>query len=688
MSDGHGHTATGTATILDAVTTVINAPNFTIHCGGSATGTSTYEFNPVSDATDSDGYTMSITSVTQGSGGQSVSFSGNNITYTGAGSATFTYTLSDGHGNTATGTVTSSNAHNIIKHTTNGQQMSARNVYAQSPGAGNTLTLTPLSGVTESENNGALKILSVSGATNGSAVIVDGTEIEYTASNGNGDTLTYTAEDGGDTTTVTATIYITGAPADKVYAENDNIIVNGAGTSLTFNPLANDADFLDYPMTITSVSASSQGVTPSIVDGGTEIDYTNSTGGNDSFTYTISDGHGVTATATVTVSNGLNVSQVVTAQNDNIIANGAGTTVTFNPLANDSNFLGYPMTITSVSTPTQGSASIVDGGTEIEYTNSTGGNASFTYTMSGGHGNSATATVYVTNGLNATQMMTPANDSAIVNGIGDTQTFDPLLNDTNFFDYPMTITAITTPSHGTASIVDGGTAIQYTRTSAGNDTITYTLSDGHGDTATATISISGSTSGGSVSYASQTATTRYVYDGDDNLRFAITADGEVTQYLYNSAGEQISAIAYTNDVYNLSGLSPTQSPSLSSMTSWATGLTDLSNTQRTDTTYDFRGNVSTVTTYGAVNSSGVGLTTSPYTTTTYVYDQKGQLLSKQTSGQSNAETYAYDGLGRVLTATNLDGGTTTYSYTDSTNTTVTTRRTAPRQPLSTIWRAR
>jgi YD repeat-containing protein len=167
-------------------------------------------------------------------------------------------------------------------------------------------------------------------------------------------------------------------------------------------------------------------------------------------------------------------------------------------------------------------------------------------------------------------------------------------------------------------------------------------------------------------------TTRYVYDSNDNLRFTLTGDGGVTQYIYNGSGQETSAITYPNDTYNLSGLTSSQSPSLSTMTSWAGALTDLATTQRVDTTYDYRGNIATMTSYSACSAAGAGLTTSPYTVTTYVYDQYANLLSKQTSGQSNVETYTYDGLGRVLTATNLDGGVTHYQYTDSTNTTVVT----------------
>jgi hypothetical protein len=150
----------------------------------------------------------------------------------------------------------------------------------------------------------------------------------------------------------------------------------------------------------------------------------------------------------------------------------------------------------------------------------------------------------------------------------------------------------------------------------------------------------------------------------------------VTEYRYNTSGQQTSTISYRDNFYNLSGLSSTTTLSESTLNSWVAALADLSDAARTDTTYDFRGNVATMTSYSMLTpgtqgaGGGVGVTTSPYTVVSYVYDQFGNLLSRQTSGIANTEVYTYDGLGRRITATDLNGATTSVAFNDASNTTV------------------
>jgi len=162
-------------------------------------------------------------------------------------------------------------------------------------------------------------------------------------------------------------------------------------------------------------------------------------------------------------------------------------------------------------------------------------------------------------------------------------------------------------------------------------------------------------------------TTRYAYTSTGDLHFAVSGLGEVTEYVRNAAGQVTSTIVYRGATYSLSGLSDSTAISESSLNSWVSGISDKSNIQRADTTYDFRGNVSTVKTYTAANSSGAGLTTSPYTTLTYTYDQFGNLLTRATSGISNTEVFTYDGLGRIVSSTDLNGASTSIAFTDSSN---------------------
>ena len=57
--------------------------------------------------------------------------------------------------------------------------------------------------------------------------------------------------------------------------------------------------------------------------------------------------------------------------------------------------------------------------------------------------------------------------------------------------------------------------------------------------------------------------------------------------------------------------------------------------------------------------------------TSFVYDQAGQLLSRQTDGQ-NRESFVYDGLGRAIASTDLNGGTTSIVFNDAATQTVIT----------------
>src|SRR4029077_17721122 len=123
--------------------------------------------------------------------------------------------------------------------------------------------------------------------------------------------------------------------------------------------------------------------------------------------------------------------------------------------------------------------------------------------------------------------------------------------------------------------------------------------------------------------AGSPVTTRNAYDANSHLSYTVSAQGDVSQYLYDALGRQISAIQYTGAVYNLTGLGSGIAISKSTLDGWVAALADKTAAKRTDTAYDFRGNVSTVKTYSALNSDGSGNTSNPtvypFLTTTYVY---------------------------------------------------------------------
>ncbi|OLL30852.1 hypothetical protein BTH42_14850 [Burkholderia sp. SRS-W-2-2016] len=164
---------------------------------------------------------------------------------------------------------------------------------------------------------------------------------------------------------------------------------------------------------------------------------------------------------------------------------------------------------------------------------------------------------------------------------------------------------------------------------------------------------------------SDPAVTRYVYDSNNHLRFVVSPEGRVTEYRYNAAGQQTSVLIL-NSAYAEADLSE------AALANWVAGLTSLGDSTRIDTTYDFRGNVDTVTRYGKLLADGTGNIAWPgeITCTRYVYDASGRLLQRYVGapGQQQVEQFTYDGLGRLLSATQFNGVLTLYAYDNASHT--------------------
>ncbi len=282
-------------------------------------------------------------------------------------------------------------------------------------------------------------------------------------------------------------------------AVNDAYTVDCAAP-ITFNVLANDTDPDGDALTITSVSTPTKGT--AAISGG-RIVYTPSAttcgGATDSFTYTISDGKGGVATATVAVTIN-NTAPPPPVNNAPVAVNDAytiacSTASTFNVLANDSDRDGDALTITSVSTPSKGTAAISGG--RIVYTPNastcSGAVDSFTYTISDGKGGTATASVSVTinSNLPANNAPVAVNDVFIVPCRANAA-LDVLANDSDKDGDALTITSITQPSKAAISIAANGKSLLYTPSGNAcfvNDSFTYTISDGKGGTSTATVTL-------------------------------------------------------------------------------------------------------------------------------------------------------------------------------------------------------
>ena len=190
------------------------------------------------------GETLSVTSVTQGSSGGTVTLVGGVVSYTPAanasGTETFTYTISDGNTGTATATVTMTLTGVNDNPTANDDAATvAANSGASSidvlgnddsaPDTGETLTIAA---VTQGTNAGVVTITgSGTGVTYQPAPGFSGTDtFTYTIGDGNGGTATATV-----TTTVTSNnapiVTMTGSPL--IYAENSGAVAVDPGLTVT-----------------------------------------------------------------------------------------------------------------------------------------------------------------------------------------------------------------------------------------------------------------------------------------------------------------------------------------------------------------------------------------------------------------------------------------------------------------------
>jgi hypothetical protein len=321
-------------------------------------------------------------------------------------------------------------------------------------------------------SNGGANVTYRSGNQTGTFVF------EYTISDGKG---------GTDTGTVTITVNAAGVNNPPV-AANDSATTD-QDTAVTINVISNDSDPDGDTITVSSVGAASNG---NVVNNGNgTVTYTPNVGfsGSDSFTYIIDDGNGGTAAATVTVT----VNAVV-ANNPPVANNDSATTyedtaVTINVGSNDSDPDGDALVFSNFSDPANGSV-VYNGVGTVTYTPDPGfsGTDSFTYQIDDGNGGTATATVSVVVDVAPNNLPVANDDSASVDK-NNSVTINVLGNDNDPDNDPLTIDSLGTPVAGGSVVDNGNGTVTFTPANnfIGNDSFTYTISDGNGGTATATV---------------------------------------------------------------------------------------------------------------------------------------------------------------------------------------------------------
>jgi len=332
-----------------------------------------------------------------------------------------------------------------------------------------------------------LSVISISnGPGNGVANIRNGTLIEYRPGSGfvGQDSFTYTAEDsGGLTVTANVTINVSNVN-DAPLASNDTVGTN-ENESVVIQVLANDTDIENDTLTVQSVANPGNG-SATVAANGTVI-YTPDAGffGRDSFVYTISDGS-ATASATVVV-NVLFVN-VGPGVNDDQLSLDEGTGDVFDLLANDTDNDGDVLTILSVSTPSNGTATLLDNG-NVRYTPNDGfsGTDAFTYIVSDGTVESTGQVTVVVNSVNDDPV---ANDDSVSTTENTPLTIDVLSNDTDPDGDSLTVSSVTNTTSGSA-VINANNTVTFTPQDSfsGQAGFTYTVDDGNGGTDTAVVTV-------------------------------------------------------------------------------------------------------------------------------------------------------------------------------------------------------
>ncbi len=301
-----------------------------------------------------------------------------------------------------------------------------------------------------------------------------------------GDFFAYTISDGNNNVSIASVIVTVIDGNDAPVAQND-IASTNENTPVRIAVLANDSDPDGDMLEVVDFSKPING---ELIDNGDgSLTYTPEDGfvGQDLFAYTIDDGNNNQALATVIVTvNDVNGAPV--ALNDAAITD-EDSSVVIDLLANDSDPDGDTISISGFGQPQHGQ--VVDNGDgTVVYTPEDGyfGQDSFSYTISDGNGNEATASVEITvNEVNAAPIVqndfvvTDENVSVIIN---------VLENDSDPDGDELSITGFTQPEH--CYVTDNGDGtLTYTATDSynGPDSFTYTVSDGNGGEATATVNI-------------------------------------------------------------------------------------------------------------------------------------------------------------------------------------------------------
>ena len=461
--------------------------------------------NVLANDTDPDGDTLNISGADGRSaqGGTVVNNGDGTFTYTPPagfdGSDSFSYTVSDGNGGEDQGSV------QITVNAVNHPPVAADDSVSTDEDTAVT-TGNVLANDTDPDGD----TLNISGAdvrsAQGGTVVNNGDgTFTYTPPAGfsGNDSFRYTVSDGngGETrgTVQIAVNTVNHAPM----AMADSVSTTEGSPVTTGNVLANDTDPDGDSLSISGADSQSAEGGSVVNNGDGTFTYTPPAGysGTDGFSYTVSDGNGAEAQGRVNIT----VTKIVPVNNPPVAMDDSATTQQNTPvttgdvLANDSDPDGDSVTVSGVdSQSAQGGAVVDNGDGTFTYTPANGyvGSDTFNYMISDGKGGQAQGTVIITvEQATATNTDPVAADDSAETEVDTAVTIaDVLANDSDADGDPVIITGADTQSRQGGSVDnhgDGSFTYMPPAGFSGEDSFSYTISDGNGgeDQGTVTITV-------------------------------------------------------------------------------------------------------------------------------------------------------------------------------------------------------
>jgi MYXO-CTERM domain-containing protein len=397
-----------------------------------------------------------------------------------AGTASLTVLTSDNGASGSGGAKTATSVISITVAEQNDPPTAANDTLAVDEDAGATAVNVLANDSSAPDTGETLSVTAVSTPAHGTAAIGGGgANVTYKPdSDFNGaDGFTYTVSDGrGGSATAMVTVTVKSIN-DAPTANDDGFTVIANSPKTDFDVLANDTALPDAGETLV-VTGAAGALHGTVGFTATNVSYTPANGytGQDSFTYTISDGHGGTDSATVTV-NVSAIDHTPTAVGDSLtVAEDSNGLLAV--LANDTGLDDIAIVVTIVTPPAHGNAFVKsDSSVLYEPAADYHGPDSYVYRVKDGDGDESTATVTIT--------VTPVNDNpqagamdAVTTPEDTSVSIQVLANDTGLGDVPITVTVMTQPSHGTATVeTDNSITYVPVKDFNGTDVFQYKVND-------------------------------------------------------------------------------------------------------------------------------------------------------------------------------------------------------------------